>query len=93
MTGFKAVREQTISRKVFQIERDDRVGPTSESSGQHVTVIGVGQVQTRAKWFPTRDAGVLERVIHHVQTAPNSGPVYVRMDPDYSVRNFFEDAI
>jgi hypothetical protein len=53
-------RMESLVWEVFQVERDNRLGTSSDGRGKHVAIVWIRQVESGAHWFPAPDEGVFE---------------------------------
>ena len=60
-----SISVQIIPRKVFDVERDNDIRPTLNSSRQDMRIIRIWQGNYAFEYFPVGDIGVIKEVSHH----------------------------
>jgi hypothetical protein len=78
MLRFNSPAIEPVARKVLEIEGDDEICTTLDSSGENVTIIGVGQFQHIDERLETRHQCIARVHIHEIACSLELGARQVR---------------
>ena len=93
MLYFHVVGSQDCGGKVFEISRDDDIGPADYRCRQYMSIVLVGQIERGNQVFEAADARVRHSFFHLLARAPVRGGVKIRALASAGLYPLFVDTV